>query len=550
MPALDLDLFDRAHPEHLDVKTLERILSALLALFPQAPVIAMRADGVVVAVPDSIALQGRPVLEGRSGLDLVGFDTIVLAAWDRALAEGAARCPVHPAGRPEITRMLYMLDLRELHGVVLSLTLFDEGDVGDSPDGRPEMPLVAPRFTTIRKDPRSVIVGVDAAITTLLDWSAAELEGHRSIEFMHPDDHALAVDNWMEMLAHPGPARRVRLRHRHRDGSWIWFEVTNHNLLEDPKHGCVVSEMVDITEEMAAHEELRASQQLLHRLAAAVPVGLLQFDATGQVVYTNERLHQILGVERSDKIAQQLSSVTDADQAGLQRALTQVLDSGREANIEVQLSLPPRGTLRFCTVSLRALSREDGTVTGAIACVADVTDSSRMREELKKRAAFDELPGCYNRASIMLSLEASIEGGEHVAERAVLFVDVDRFKAVNDQHGHAAGDEVLRAVAQLLTDVVRERDMVGRIGGDEFLLVCPEIGGPEAAMRLAERLAEAARAQEIPMPSGYVKPRISIGVAWSRGDGASADSIVARADAAMYESKHEGAGRPKLARGR
>ena len=98
--------------------------------------------------------------------------------------------------------------------------------------------------------------------------------GHRSIEFIHPDDHALAIDNWMEMLALPGPGRRVRLRHRRKDGSWVWFEVTNHNLLDDPDHGCVVCEIVDISEEMAAHEELRAREQLLDRLAEAIPLGL------------------------------------------------------------------------------------------------------------------------------------------------------------------------------------------------------------------------------------------------------------------------------------
>ena len=119
--------------------------------------------------------------------------------------------------------------------------------------------------------------------------------GRRSLEFVHPDDHGLAIDNWMQMLAQPGPARRIRQRLLAKDGSWVWFEVTNHNLLADPEHGVVVCEMVDITEEMAAHEDLRAREQLLDRLAETVPVGLMQLDAERQVVYTNDRLHEILG---------------------------------------------------------------------------------------------------------------------------------------------------------------------------------------------------------------------------------------------------------------
>jgi diguanylate cyclase (GGDEF)-like protein len=169
-----------------------------------------------------------------------------------------------------------------------------------------------------------------------------------------------------------------------------------------------------------------------------------------------------------------------------------------------------------------------------------------MREELKRRATFDELTGCYNRASIMRTLEANIASGQRQAERAVVFVDLDSFKAVNDEHGHAAGDELLSVVAQRLQRVVRERDMVGRIGGDEFLAVCPDIGGPDQAMKLAVRLAEAQR-EEVRLAKGGVVVQLSIGLAWSSGEGADADALVAQADNAMYESKREGAGRPKLA---
>ena len=539
-------VFDEPHVEHLDAKTLDRVLTALLGLYPDAPASAVGEDTLLVAMPDSVPLQRNPVSEGRSNVDRVAFNADVLAAWERMRANGAARCSVHPVGRPEITGMSYMLDLRENHGILFSLTVYDQADVAGSADGRPETPEVAPRFATIRKDGGSVIIKVDEALTKILGWRAEDLQGHRSIEFIHPDDHPLAIDNWMEMLANPGPARRVRLRHRHQDGSWVWFEVTNNNLLDDPAHECVVSELVDISEEMAAHEELRANKQLMDQLAATVPVGLLQFDVEHRVVYTNDRLHHILGVERAETVEAQLGTVVDEDRATLERALLETLGEGRDTDIEVRLCLPPGGLPRFCALSVRALSLEDGTITGAIACVADVTDSARAREELKKRASFDELTNCYNRGSIMGFLRANIEG-DRGAERGVVFIDVDHFKSVNDEHGHAAGDEVLRDIAQLLQDVVRDRDMVGRVGGDEFLVVCPDIGGPDQAIKFAERLADAAREKEISLATGHVVPKLSIGVAWSRGVGVSAEAIVARADSAMYESKQERAGKPKLA---
>ena len=363
--------------------------------------------------------------------------------------------------------------------------------------------------------------------------------GQRGSEFMHPDDRPLALDNWIEMLVAPGPGRRVRLRHRRKDKSWVWFEVTNHNLLNDPDYGCVVSEIVDISEEMAAHE-------LLDGLARAIPVGLFQVDTSRHVVYTNDMLHEILGVEREDTVDAQLQSVKDADRAALSLALDEVLASGQPADIEVELRVPSSGELRFCAVGLRSFSQDDGPITGAIGCVADITDSTHMREELRRRATFDELTGCYSRAAIMSALEANIASGERQAERAVVFVDVDRFKDVNDRHGHGAGDELLSAVAERLRSVVREGDMVGRIGGDEFLAVCPEVGGPEQAMMLAGRLAQA-ELDEIRVAKGAIVVQVSIGVAWSSGEEADADAMVAMADKAMYESKREGAGRPKLA---
>src|SRR6185437_2804592 len=113
-----------------------------------------------------------------------------------------------------------------------------------------------------------------------------------------------------------------------KDGGWVWFEVTNHNLLADPEHEVVVCEMVDITEEMAAHEDLRAREQLLDRLAETVPVGLMQVDSDMQIVYTNDRLHEILGTPRAETTAQQLANVAAADRQAIEAAFAELLGAG------------------------------------------------------------------------------------------------------------------------------------------------------------------------------------------------------------------------------
>jgi diguanylate cyclase (GGDEF)-like protein/PAS domain S-box-containing protein len=393
----------------------------------------------------------------------------------------------------------------------------------------------------------AVLLEIDEAFTQILGWKPEEVMGLRSRDLIHPDDEALAVDNWMDMLASPGPGRRVRLRHRHRDGSWVWMEVTNHNLLEDPEHQCVVAEMVDISEEMATHEALRAREQLLDRLAETLPLGLLQVDSDSKVVYTNDRLHSIVGTACAKTVEEQLSNVIDEDRQVVSEAFSGVLSNGVDSDIEVRVR--PFGErdkqLRYCSLNLRALTDADGGVNGAIVCLADVTESARTREELRARATYDAVTRCYNRASAMAELEAMLARDGTGQRPAVIFVDLDHFKDVNDELGHPAGDEFLRVVAERLHRCVRAEDVVGRIGGDEFLVICPRISAAAEAMSTASRLARSLRNQ-ITLRKALVPSSASIGVAWSDGQSTNAETLVAQADAAMYESKRAGNAQPVM----
>ena len=540
------EVFDAEHAEHLDAGRLESELTLLLDRFPDAPVAAFQESGLFAEMPDSIKLKNNTVLGGRWAMGRESGEDrdAVFAMWERVHKQGAARCLIHPAEYPA-ELAFYTLDLRERHGVIFGLFV-TTGALSPSAAPTPEVGAAPPpRFATVHKDDTSTILSVDEALTEILGWSAEEMEGRRQLDFIHPDDHRLAIDNWMQMLSLSGPGRRVRLRHRTKDDNWVWFELTNHNLLADPEQGCVISEMVDISEEMAAQETLRAREQLLDRLAETVPVGLFQLDADRRIVYVNDRLSEILGVDSATTVDAQLATVVPSDRAALEQALDSVLGEGLDADTEVKLRLPG-DELHFCTVSLRPLSHDDGTISGAIACVVDVTDGARMREELKLRATFDELTGCYNRASILRALEANVASGRRQADRAVMFLDLDSFKEVNDRYGHAAGDELLRVVAERLRGALRDEDLVGRIGGDEFLVVCPDIGGPEPAMKLAGRLAEALR-EGVSAGMEGIGYQVSVGVVWSSGSATDADTLVAQADRAMYESKRERTGSPKLA---
>lgn len=528
-----------------DAEDLERALCELQERYPRAPLIAVATNGLTVAMPASVPRRENPVLTGGSGLHSVPVEErgILLEAFERVLADGRAECVLHPAAYGEVA--WHGFDLRERHGVIVALigTDVDTGAVGGS---REMTRMGRPRLATIRKDERGFVTDVGGGIAEILGWAPEEMVGRRSLDFIHPDDHALAIDNWIEMLAQPGPGRRIRQRLCRKDGAWVWFETANHNLLEDPDHGCVVSEMVDISEEMAAQEALREHERLLRRLAETVPVGLVQIDTEGRVVYTNDRLHEITGAAPATTAVEQFATLVAADRDRVQQALQRVLRAGTDADVEAAFAPGGAAEPRFCAISLRALRHDDGTLSGAIACVSDVTESTRMREELKFRATFDQLTGCHNRASIIAALEADLRRPASGADRAVMFLDLDGFKSINDRYGHAAGDRQLRAVADLLRGSVRERDLVGRIGGDEFLVICPDTGGHAQALTLARRVRQVLLDRFSDAPE-ELRCSVSVGVAWCRGAEMTADALVAAADEAMYASKRAAGRRPEAA---
>jgi diguanylate cyclase (GGDEF)-like protein len=188
--------------------------------------------------------------------------------------------------------------------------------------------------------------------------------------------------------------------------------------------------------------------------------------------------------------------------------------------------------------------RMTGTVEDVTERIASEAERTRLSAELERRATYDSLTRVLNRASVMTVLEGVLAcrtGGP----TAVIFIDLDHFKEVNDRLGHEAGDQLLRVAADRLSRAVRGGDALGRVGGDEFLVVCPGLAGADPAMRVAERLARALN-QPVRLATTTLDLQASLGVASGARGIVRADALVRRADAAMYASKRDGRGRPTV----
>ncbi|MFP3907835.1 MAG: PAS domain S-box protein, partial [Acidimicrobiales bacterium] len=424
------------HGSHAAIETE---FASLIANNAGALVAAVNEDGLFVPMPVSFTIERSRILQARSALDFVVAEdrATVIDAWYLAKDTGVGHAEVRLAAAPEETTLLDLFDLTEVHGTYFCVVVPPEG----AADIRPEaVEGMASRVTWTTKSDRAEFIDMDPGLERMLGWTRDDLMGKPSREFIHDDDQELAIDNWMSMLASGGDGQRVRLRHLHKDGHYVWIEINNKNHLDDPDTPHVVAQMIDISEEMAAHEALREREELLDRLAQALPSGLLHVLADGTVVYTNERLHQIVAAPRSERIDTQLATVLREDWPALQAALDAVI-AGDDADLELRLQLPGERTQRLCHFNMRSLSESDGTINGAIISIADVTEAAVLRDELHQRATVDALTGCFNRATVMHSLELCVADPDESI--AVVFLDLDRFKAINDELGHAAGDELL-----------------------------------------------------------------------------------------------------------
>ncbi len=520
----------------LEPAAVESALRGLLASDRSVRVTAIGGHGLFVALPASIDAHDHPQLYGRSALDLVVTSErqLVIDAWDRVREIGATHTRLRL--RAGIDATLYFFDLRETHGVLVG-ALVAEGEIG-FPTALDTFNAV-PRVSTQRKSDIAVFLDVDDATTRMLGWTREQMVGRPSLEFVHPDDHDRAIESWMDMLSANGAERRARLRYLRADGSWMWLELTNQNLLTDPDDPCVVTEALDVSEEMAAHEAVRAQEHLLRRIAETVPLGLLHLDRDGGVLYANERIHEILGVPKVDESTQPFTNIVAADREMLDRALAGLMVDGADVDLDVAVTTRRRGDDRLCNLRLRALDDADGTVTGAIVCVEDVTERSRARAELEHRATYDPLTGCLNRASILQVMDAYLAAPAAVG---VIYFDLDGFKLVNDEHGHATGDLVLIEAVHRVRSCVRDSDAVGRLGGDEFLVVCPQAHDLAGVVHMADRIADAFAAPLV-LAGIDLTLQASIGVSLA-ADETTSETLVASADTAMYASKRVGNGRP------
>lgn len=287
---------------------------------------------------------------------------------------------------------------------------------------------------------------------------------------------------------------------------------------------------------------MRVSEAKYRILAESSTVGIWQFDRQGRTINANQAMCNILGVDGVDALMEMsLSDFVDDDAKDAARDfVTSTVVEMRK--LETVIRCANSGRQRRVDITGAAVSREDGEAENFIATFVDITEHNEVVEAVRHLARHDPLTGLPNRRQFHVDLENALEIAKTSGKSfSLLYLDLDHFKRVNDQLGHAAGDELLKEVARRLKDSVRETDVVTRLGGDEFAAILKGATAQTAATKLARRMLSSLD-EPMLFEGQAIRTNISIGITCYTAEATSTDALMRTADQALYQAKEQGLG--------
>ncbi len=304
----------------------------------------------------------------------------------------------------------------------------------------------------------------------------------------------------------------------------------------------------DVTVRERSERALLALADRRQAILDATADGICRLDRDGSIDFANPAAARLLGRSEEELRGRQLIDVfvegqTDAEATADSRVrLERAFGALRPGEGQWDYTEPSRGRSISLSYTLTSLV-EAGEVAGAVVSLVDVTDRRQLERDLRRRADRDALTGLLNRSAFERELERELGlASRYRTLCAMLVLDVDSLKVINDHHGHLAGDAVLRAVAMALRRRLRQTDVAGRLGGDEFGVLLPQ-ADETAARTVASEILAAARAHEIAPGGQGPYASVSVGIALVKIPGLQTSDVFRCADEAMYKGKNTGGDR-------
>ena len=474
-----------------------------------------------------VPIVGSIVLASPLWTGLLTLESVVLAL----LSTTVNHYPL-----PEISRRLAVLLLSGLVAAFLARQVRSTQAQLDSE--RRRFILLAENATDVvaHASVDGVIDWVSPSVTPLLGWDPGDMAGRSVFDFIHPDEVEAVLADQRKLM--DSGALNYEARFRTASGGYRW--IVSHVVLVRDESGAPVGRVGGWRDFESEHEARTAVEESeeRYRLLAQNSSDVVVHVRGDSIVWISPSLTAMLGWSPDEWIGHPITEFWHPDDLPDMEAARARIESG-EATVLRSRVLARDGTYHWQEFHAALHLDAGGGPDGMSASFRTVDAEVLAERELERRARFDDLTGVLTRNEAIDRLALV---GRHVRRpgdrTAVLFIDVDAFKGINDAHGHGPGDAVLRAIAERLKASVRSGDAVARMGGDEFVVILEGINGIAEAEMVAEKMRSAIKAP-IPTSAGEVETTISIGVTLI-DPGEPVDEMIARADEAMFAAKRLG----------
>ena len=386
------------------------------------------------------------------------------------------------------------------------------------------------------------ITSWNPAAERLYGWSAAEVLG-RGVELIVPEDRLPELQALMRSVEAGIAVPAFETARRRKDGSLVEVSLTVSPLVEPD--GTVIGACAsarDITETHRQAAELREAEERFRLAFDAVPVGMVLTSLAaadrGRILRVNDGFTWMLGYTEEELLQRTFADITHPDDLAAESEMLAPFMAGKQRTIRFEKRyVRGDGSTVWAMVSSAIVEGPDGRPRYAVTQVEDITARRAEQERLQALALADPLTGLANRLLFEDRLAQAVHrAGRHDRTIAVIYCDLDRFKPVNDQFGHAVGDELLKQVGHRLMVAMRPSDTVARLGGDEFAVVCEDLPNADAATAIADRVRTTVEGTYL-ISAGAVRIGCSVGVATAAGPHIESRELVARADLSMFSDK-------------
>lgn len=397
-------------------------------------------------------------------------------------------------------------------------------------------------LVSLNGDDPGRVLRVNPALRDLTGRTEAESLALKEHDLVHVDDQTSRAAWFASLLAGETSDYEAVARWRHADGRDVWVQLSLHAIREgDTPPAYAVGQVQDITERRRAEAALRVREERFRLAFENARIGMMFLSVDGGLRKANEAMVLLLGYTEQELLGQDLQHLTCVEeQASIRIGITGLV-SGEISTYQAEHCFSRAdGHVVRGLVSGSVIPDEDGRPDHLVFQVEDVTARRHAEIQLAHQALHDDLTGLPNRLLLADHLSQACARAERAGTYvAVLFLDLDDFKDVNDSLGHVAGDHVLMEIAARLRGCLRETDTAARRGGDEFVVVCEGLSDPCAADLVADRID---RALAVPLTVGGTQVQVtaSVGVATAAGAAAHPESLLREADTAMYRAKTNG----------